>query len=296
MRWDVLRGRWLAARDLFAHTGDDWDLRTHRMQVLAQAGAEYRAADEWHRAEPRNRDARALLTYTEVARCFLATEADQPGADVQVQRTRKRGLELAGEGGGDPVPLVALLTLARLLPVDQHAELWSWLAELRHRDRYNREGHLQVLIHLFARCHGSHQQMYAFAAETAAAAPSGDPLHVLPLLAHTENFAATGPLAWPALSFHWSGPDGLRYLNQAYDRWWLPAQERLRTGLSSPHAQLMIDCNYLAHGLSRAGYSEKAAGLFRQIGSHATRLPWAHSGPDALRTFEECRNRAFVGA
>jgi len=63
---DVGIGRWAGLRDLLELTGEDWDLRTHRVRVLADAAAGGECVESWQVAQPDNTDARVLRAEAEV--------------------------------------------------------------------------------------------------------------------------------------------------------------------------------------------------------------------------------------
>ncbi|MFE0225404.1 hypothetical protein ACFW0U_32070, partial [Streptomyces albidoflavus] len=57
----LTQGRWTAVRELLAHTGTDWDLRGHRLTVLAAAQGAAAWGEEWRIAEPHSAHAPAPL-------------------------------------------------------------------------------------------------------------------------------------------------------------------------------------------------------------------------------------------
>ncbi|MGG7612297.1 hypothetical protein ACQ5JZ_23320, partial [Streptomyces sp. ZG43] len=66
----LTQGRWTAVRELLAHTGTDWDLRGHRLTVLAGTQGAAAWGEEWRIAEPESADAAALIGCATVARAL----------------------------------------------------------------------------------------------------------------------------------------------------------------------------------------------------------------------------------
>ncbi|MER8186068.1 hypothetical protein [Kitasatospora sp. NPDC094015] len=283
-RQDVLVGRWQGARDLLHATGRDWDRRTHRMRLLADAAAGNRTVENWQAAEPGSRDAMVLRAETDVMRLFNAVAAGAPpvpGADAtdrdRLDRAVRTCLLAADAAPEDPVPWVSLMTLARLY-AGGHPQTGTWWSELKARDQDNREGHHQVLRHLSARWHGSHGKMYNFAWDAASFAPSGSPLLVLTQVAraeHHRSLSGSNEITDLLLSQHWKSEVAVRDLEQSCEHW-------LRHR-SYEFAQDVADLNYLAHGLVMAGMTEQAGHVLTLLGNRPTRVPWAYSGdPEEL--------------
>ncbi|MGW2543613.1 hypothetical protein ACWC5I_22750 [Kitasatospora sp. NPDC001574] len=283
-RQDVLVGRWQGARDLLHATGQDWDRRTHRMRLLADAAAGNRTVETWQAAEPGSRDAMVLRAETDVMRLFKSVAAGtppQPRADAtdreRLDRAVRSCLVAADHSPQDPAPWVSLITVARLY-AGGHPHTRRWWNELQTRDPDNREGHHQVLRHYSARWHGSHGKMYDFAWDSAAFAPSGSPLAVLTQAARAEHYrslAASGRTTGLVLSQHWRSHAAVRDLDQSYEQWL-----RHRT---LEFAQDVADLNYLAHGLVMAGMTEQARYAFSVLGDRPTPVPWSYSdNPEEL--------------
>ncbi|MGV9266940.1 hypothetical protein ACWDRR_20030 [Kitasatospora sp. NPDC003701] len=290
-RQDLLVGRWQGARDLLRATGRDWDRRTHRMRLLADAAAGNRTVETWQAADPGNRDAMVLRAETDVMRLFNSVAAGPPPvprADATDRERLDRAMRtclLAADGSpDDPVPWVSLITLARLY-AGGHPQTRRWWHELQARDRDNREGHHQVLRHFSARWHGSHGKMYDFACDTASFAPVGSPLVVLTQAARAEHYrslAAGGGTTGLVLSQHWRSEVAVRDLDQSCEQW-------LRHR-AFEFAQDVADLNYLAHGLVMAGMTDQARYAFSLLGNRPTRVPWAYSD-DPEELFRRWYNR-----
>jgi hypothetical protein len=291
---DIVIGRWQGVRDLLHATGDDWPLRTHRIRLLAHAAAGCSTAGIWRAAEPHRPDAAVLYAATEVVRAFqrvIATgrgAADRERLDAAVRAC----LDAADAHPADPMPWVSLLTVARLYEDGvPRRELRGWWDELRRRDPYNVEGHVQLLRYHSARWHGSHGRMYDFARDAAGASPPGSPLPVLVQIARAEEYryisdAAQGRVV-RGFDQHWKHELAIREIRRTWERWVL-----WRT--DGPVAPEEIgELNYLTHAACLAGLRQEAGGLFTLLGNRAAYLPWAYTG-DAAEQFT--RWRAHVGA
>jgi hypothetical protein len=293
---DIVIGRWQGVRDLLRATGDDWPLRTHRLRLLAHAAAGSSAVETWRAAEPDNPDAAVLRAATEVVRVFhQAIEAgrgvglDEARLDVAVMAC----LSAADARPADPMPWVSLLTVARLYETGiSRRELRSWFDELRRRDPFNIEGHVQLLRYYSARWHGTHGRMYDFARDAAGAAPPGSPLPVLVQIARVEEYryATEGVLGRaPVRDFgrHWHHELAVTEVQRTWERW-------IGGRAQGPAVPEEVgELNYLAHAACYAGLSEEARLLFELLGTRAARVPWSYTG-DATEEFT--RWRAHVRA
>ncbi|MEV7277331.1 hypothetical protein [Streptomyces sp. NPDC093111] len=286
-RDDMLLGRWEGARDLLARTPGDWDRRAHRIRLLADAAAGRRTVDLWQASEPGHPDAAVLRAETEVMRMFAAARTGR-APDAEALRKAARFCHRAAElAPADPHPWVSLLALGRLHP-DGHAPMSAWWQELLARDPYHREGHHQVLRHLSARWHGSYGAALNFAWDAAGCAPQGSPLAILAQVARAEHYrhrVRTEGRAALGLAHHWSDERARGDLRHALDAW--IAHRR-------PHAQDVADLNHLAHGLVKAGLTDRAGEIFRLLGNHATEVPWDCSG-DPEQLFTRWRDATGAG-
>ncbi|MFF8564073.1 hypothetical protein ACF06N_03805 [Streptomyces albidoflavus] len=286
-RTALTQGRWTAVRELLAHTGTDWDLRGHRLTVLAGAQGAAAWGEEWRIAEPDSADAAALIGCATVARalgdrryCPEATDACH------------RAAALAPE---DPTPWLALLLLARRRGTEDEVVRLFDAVRVRHQDHHMAH-HLMV-----ARLAERHPELgrdplhevYDFAAWSAEHAPPDSPLAVLPVVAHAERYrvlaAAGSEPPDPAASGHWRSRRARQVLRTAFD-WWLEWEERLDRG------RIRTDLNYLAHAKFCEGRPAEAAALFHRIGPHATRAPWAYPDRDPYDAFHAARSAALGAA
>ena len=284
---DVGIGRWAGLRDLLELTGEDWDLRTHRVRVLADAAAGGKCVEAWQVAQPDNTDALVLRAEAEVVRVFRLAARDGVVATDRLDVTISACITAAQAAPKDPVPVVSLLTVARLYP-GGHPAIDGWWGEMQRRDPFNREACHQALRYFSSRYHGSGQMAQSFARECAQRAPHGSPIAILPLVARVEEFRyrsseqdAGGSVG---LSDMWIDEWAMHDLDVALDRWF-----RRRTRV---YAQDVPDLHYLAHGLCFGNRVEHAAPVFDLIGDLAASNPWSAAG-DPAAAFGYWRNRAL---
>ncbi|MCX4721867.1 hypothetical protein OG818_39890 [Streptomyces virginiae] len=278
-REDIAIGRWQGLPELLRSTGRDWDRRTHRMRLLAQYTAGTTIAEEWNTARPGDPDALVLRADTEVLRCFnLAVAAGDPGAvgRHRLDMALRTCLHAADAHPRDPMPLVSLLTIARLYP-HGHQQFEHWWKELKSRHQDNREAHNQALRHLSARWHGSHGTMYDFARDAVASTALGSPLAVLLQVARLEEYRYRleheGDMAL-FLRRHWSDDVALADTRRTWDFWVVNWDGIYR-------AQDVADFNYLLHATCVGGLYSEAAFLFKLLAGQATVVPWSYFGDPA---------------
>lgn len=289
-RQDIVIGRWQGVRDLLHDTGDDWPRRTHRMRILSHAAADSSAVETWRAAEPGNPDAAVLRAATEVVRVFNQAIAAGRGTGIDPARLDSAVLTCLGAADAspaDPLPWVSLLTVARLYEGGLAAgELRRWWDELRHRDPYNMEGHVQLVRYFSARWHGTHGRMYDFARDAAGAAPPGSALPVVVQIARVEEFryVAEGSRGRPVRDFgqHWHHELAVTEVRRTFERW-IGAR---RDGPVVPEE--VGELNYLTHAACYAGLDDVARDLFALLGWRAARVPWSYTG-DAAEQFTAFR-------
>ena len=291
-------GDWGPARDVLAETrrsadGPEWDRRSHRVRVLAEAVANSSWVERWQVLEPVNPDAALLRAQVETVRTLRGSLSGRAGyreTAVEALELCTHAAEMAPE---DPTPWVIMLTLARAADRGSkrgHDEFWRRWQEMRTRDALNRDGHHEALMYLFAAWCGSHQEMYDFAYWLAGEAPPGSPLAVLPLVAHAEVFrtAILGvpKQRQPSPYAHWSRDLVAADVDRVLHSWLASA--------IVPHAQADLDRNYLLHAMVYGGRvdTDETRALFDAIGSHAMRVPWSYTG-DPESSFLFWRDKAF---
>ncbi|MER5886054.1 hypothetical protein ABT160_19720 [Streptomyces sp. NPDC001941] len=280
-RQDMVIGRWQGVRDLLRETGEDWPLRTHRVRLLSHAAAGSTTVEAWRAAEPDAPDALVLRAATEVVRVF--NEAIAAGRGGGVDRARLDVTVMACLGAADahpadPLPWVSLLTVARLYEGGVgRAELRRWWDELRRRDPYNTEAHVQVLRYWSARWHGTHGSMYDFARDAAGMAPPGSALPVLVQVARVEEYryvaeGARGRAPVRGFDQHWKHELAVLEVRRTWERWiWGRTYGPVRP-------EEVVELNYLAHAACYAGEYDTARQLFTLLGRRASWVPWVYTG------------------
>jgi hypothetical protein len=285
---DARMGRWQGPRDLLQHTDRDWDRRTFRMRVLADAMATTRVVESWQIADPQSTDAVVLRAEVEVMRVFRMVGATGQTDIANLDAALQAAWAAANRYPEDPVPWVSMLTIARLYP-DGRPEINVWLDQLQNRDLLNREAYHQFLRYNTGRYHGSFQASYDFALEAVQFAPKGSPLAVLPQVARAEHYRhkiASQSAGSLGQADFWSQPSAVRDLGTAMQRW---------IGNRRVHfAQDVSDLNFLAHGLSYAYRYADARVVFEEIGNVMTPIPWSYCG-EAEYLFTRWRERAWEG-
>ena len=307
-------GGWEGVRDLLARTGDDWPLRTHRINVLANASVGLEWPRAWSQAEPERPDALVMGAYAEAARLHsLIVRRDPSVKDADAVRAVARCRAAAEAAPDDPTPWISLLTLAGVLGdngvsmVQWHelsfeagARSWGWFQQAldRHPDSWH--AHHRMLEAQLARLRtGAPRDLTGLLDfPTAAAAHTGEhsPLRVLPLYAHTElRLAATADLLGAA-ERGWLVQRCEQDLQDAYRDWF--------RGPERAHPAAPFDLNVLAYQLVESGRPSLAHPVFAAIGPHATTAPWsqaaqlsgARSGHDAFRAASSAAESAAAKA
>ncbi|MGK5637551.1 hypothetical protein ACSNOK_04415 [Streptomyces sp. URMC 126] len=331
VRDELARGRWAETRRLLADTGDDWDLRGHRLTVLAEVPASTAWGREWLLAEPDSADATALLA------CAAVHRAVRRKGDAANARNLCRAA--ARMAPHDPTPWLGLLLLAHAGVTDDEPARCFGQVRARHPEHHHAH-------HLMAACLAAHKaghddplhEVYDFAAWAAEQAPADSPLALLPVVAHAERFRALARAGTvprdPAVSGHWAGRRARQVLKTAFD-WWLEwdvndtdddaddAAEWARAGrapagtgrtagtggaagtggsprtarkpAAPPHPRHKVDLNFLAHAKLHEGRLAEAAALLIRIGPHVTREPWAYPDRDPKAAYRAAR-RAALGS
>ncbi|MFD7732931.1 hypothetical protein ACFV6F_21375 [Kitasatospora phosalacinea] len=250
--------------------GDDWDRRTLRLAVLAEAAAP-RLAQVWRRQRPHDIDPLVFQAWTEVAEARRNGRVDDPRALVRSCRTA------ADARPQDPTPLIALLRLLRLMGRPPK-EVYQVCGEIGARDRWNRTAHLEMLGYLSPAEFGSRTQELAFVDDVRLTAPPNSPVAGLELALLLDRYRTAleggGTTALSARQ-RWEQPDATAALDRAL-HWTVPGTLR--------HAGAPADLNLLAYALVRAGRPQEAAAAFEAVGPVVTAHPWELDG-DPLAQF-----------
>jgi hypothetical protein len=279
---EVQAGRWMAMRDLLAHTGADWALRTARSQVLGAAAARSNVVALWRAEEPGNVNALVMHARVLVEQALQAHRAEAlVGASLaELERHAREACWVAGNAvPADPVPWVCLLALAQLdvravrpehrltppgpmLPVGP----WGLLRGAHERDPGNREAYHRMLQVLHARQGKTGGDAAHFVNWTVSWARSGSPLLVLPLYAQTEQYRIQGDRGRVSRGLLRQWASGrLGDVERALHGW---------CEVSAPARRSLLDLSHVAHGLWAAARFAEAWPVFEALGPYATRVPW----------------------
>ncbi len=276
-------GQWARVRSLLTETGEDWDLRGHRLTVLATSPGSAAWAGDWWLAEPDSGDAATLLALATVRLALHGESSTEDAAEACATAAR-----MLPE---DPTPWLGALILARRTGTPDARDHAFRQIRARHRDHHH--AHHLMTAALAEQQPGARDDprhpAHAFAARAAARAPADSPLALLPVVAHAERYRvlAAGGLAPadPADCGHWSTRRAHQILQDAFD-WWLEWG-------GEDHPRGKVDLNFLAHATFHEGRMAEAAALFQRIGPHPTRAPWSYTGRDADGAFRAARDTAL---
>ncbi|WP_280889665.1 hypothetical protein [Streptomyces sp. LBL] len=279
----LAQGRWQAARTLLAHTGDDWDVRGHRVVVLALGPYCAAWANDWLLAEPDSADAAVLLALAQVRRALRGKE--------KAVRAREACRSAAALAPADPTPWLGLLMLEHTLGAGDEVVRLFGEVRARHPDHHHAH-HLMVARLAERRADAGPDplhEVYDFANRAAEQAPADSPLAILPVVAHAERYrvlatAGHGPPD-PAASGHWTGRRARQVMKAAFD-WWLEWEHE-------DHPRRLVDLNFLAHAKVCEGRGAEAAALFHRIGEHPTPAPWSYPDRDPYPAFRAARATAL---
>ncbi|ANP50482.1 hypothetical protein J2Z21_004206 [Streptomyces griseochromogenes] len=263
--------------DLVNDAGDDWDRRTHRLDVLAEAAGQG-LLHAWRRRRPQSQDALVLHAWSDLVHARRDGSATRLPAAVD---TCHRAADLRS---ADPAPWVVLLGILRLQgrPAAELRPLW-W--EVKDRDPWNREAHLQLLGYLSPDECGSSAKTTDFIEEVRATAPVGSPVSGLELAAFVDRYqraVSKGGIEALSANFFWTQRQAAQALDHAVARWSQPG--------FLCHAAALADLNMLAYALIRADRLTEAADVLRALGGVATARPWGWDG-DPLERFSHWHTR-----
>ncbi|ARH89683.1 MULTISPECIES: hypothetical protein [Streptomyces] len=266
--------------DVIDEAGEDWDRRAHRLRVLA--GAAGRALPGiWRQHGPRDPNALLLHAWSELL------QAGQPGSAVDLYDTRETCLLAAELLPADPTPWALHLAALRVerRPSNELSAVWR---EVKARDPWNREAHLQALGYLSPDECGSSALVLDLLDGVRSAMPLDAPAAALELTALVRtHHRAVAPGGLDALGANeiWRRPDAARTLDQAAHYWPKPGFLH--------HAQALADLNLLAYALIKSGRISDATAALRATGGMATHWPWNVEG-DPLERFSHYYSRAVA--
>lgn len=264
-------GDWSRAGRLLNATreGPDWELRAHHIAELAEAALDEDGwLRDWHAQAPD--DPNVLVVLGE----YLIYQAwEQRGAKYarytsedrfagfrhylgQVEPVLRRAI---AANPADPAPWASMITLAMGSPGGRrnlYDEAWRHLARL---DPLHRGAHSRALQFVCEKWHGSNDEMFRFAYHASDSAPTGSPLHTLPLW------------AWMELDCREDG----RVLESA------GAREAVNRALTvcppdapATYPRDRADRNLLVRTLFVQNRHTEAFGQLQALGVHATSSPW----------------------
>ncbi len=191
-------GDWSHAAQLLevSRDGPDWELRAHHTLELAEAGLDEDGwLHDWWEQVPDDPNVLVLLAEHLMDRAWerrgtkyaAHTSAEQFSGFRhylgQVEPVLRRAI---AANSADPTPWASMITFAMGSPGgrrDLYEEAWHHLATL---DPLNHSAHSRALQFSCEKWHGSHDEMFALAYRASDSAPSGSPLHTLPLWAWLE--------------------------------------------------------------------------------------------------------------
>ncbi|MFF8387360.1 hypothetical protein ACF053_27470 [Streptomyces kanasensis] len=266
------RGRWEPAARLFEEAGQDWERRSLYAQRLGYLAA--RRNDRWLRAweEARPGDPDAALVVARASVLYAWKLRGKAGAHCTSLRQFEgfhRQLLVAQDDirhalalrPDDPTPLVAEIWRALGLGRsgrEMHA-LWS---EITARAPHHFEAHSSALQYWTGKWRGSKRLAREFAERSAAGAPPGSLLAVLPVIAWYENHADE------------LGDAGFRSPKVRG----LVDAALADAALADPdHPRLPEVRHLLAYFLYRQGRYRAAREQFRQVDGFTEALPWRYS-------------------
>ncbi|MGV9270961.1 hypothetical protein ACWDRR_40715 [Kitasatospora sp. NPDC003701] len=257
---------------LLQETGADWDRRTHRLSVLAEAAAPSGLARSWRMRRPNSGEAMVFEAWVELVR----GRHDGKMADA---RSAADDCHRAADAlPGDPTPWVVLLGILRLVRADSR-ELFTVWHEVTSRDPWNREAHLQMLRYLSPEECGSRSSQLEFLDAVRTGVPSNAPAVGMDLTALVDEHARTvarGGVEALLVRRQWTNHRATRALDAALAHW--PRAGHLQ------YAAALADLNLLAFALVQAGRPREGAGVFDLLGDTVTPWPWSLDG-DPLRQF-----------
>ncbi|MGA5413711.1 tetratricopeptide repeat protein [Streptomyces pseudogriseolus] len=260
--------------ELLEQTGSDWDLRGHRVSVLAAATAGTGIAETCLERAPDDADALVFHSWTTLVRALEERRLEDP--DAVISRCH-RAAELAPD---DPSPWVVLLGTARVVRYD-HQDVDALWRQATARDPWNREAFLQMLALLSPEEGGSSASVLDFVDAVRSRIPANAPCAAVELTAAVRQYqgllAQGGMRAMTAGQLFESGHLAAA-LHQAAALWPKPGFFQ--------HAAAPADLNVLAYALCAAGRAADAHPVFEALQGMVTPWPWDVDGP-ALQRFEQ---------
>lgn len=275
----IATGKWQPAAELMRSIGEDWDKRAIAACALGTVAQDHPGwFFAWQHAAPDSPDFLVVRAQSLVMAAWAARGAAR--ADQTDQSAVQAFHKLLGQADDacreavtanneDPTPWMTWVTVARGLARPRQDFDWLW-EQLAARAPYHRYGHDQALQYLCEKWHGSHHDMFAFAARAAASAPKGSPLVLIMLHAHVEyalHEQHRNPDFSPAE--YWNSAGVQTDLQAIQELWPVSSVERGPTFLA--------DAAMLSYAQAQSGSWLAMAETFNATGSRLYRFPWAYS-------------------
>ena len=145
----------------------------------------------------------------------------------------------------------------------------------------------QFLQHLCAKWQGSHEEMFAFARETSAQAPDGDPRHRLVPTAHFER----------AIDFD-RERDRMRYRSDpaVQDEILAAANRSVFSHVETNTPQQIVSLNWFAFAAGYFGRPDISRPLLERVGGAPTPGPWNYYPDRAMALLQQYRKEAGLSA
>ncbi|GES30010.1 hypothetical protein AB0G60_10600 [Streptomyces angustmyceticus] len=268
--------------DVINEAGQDWDRKAHRLGVLASAAGRS-LPGIWRQHSPKDHGALLLHAWSDLI------QARRQDSSVDLDATRETCRLAADLLPDDPTPWTLHLATLRVerRPSTELAAIWR---EIKARDPWNREAHLQALGYLSPQECGSSALVLDLLDGVRALMPPDAPavgLELTSLVRSHQRAVADGGMTALGAGEIWRRPDAARALDQAAHYW--PGPGFLR------HAAALADLNLLAYALVKAGRTTEAGIALRATGGVATVWPWTMDG-DPLERFTHFHGRYASGA
>ncbi|WP_406194967.1 hypothetical protein OH807_06385 [Kitasatospora sp. NBC_01560] len=257
---------------LLQEAGTDWDRRSHRLGVLAEAAAPSGLARSWRLRRSGSADALVFEGWVELVRGRHAGKMEDARAAADLCYAAADALP------DDPSPWVVLLGILRLMRADSR-ELFAVWHEITARDPWHREAHLQMLRYLSPEECGSRSSQLEFVHTVRAGVPATAPAVGVELTALVDEHARTvarGGVEGLLARRQWATHRAAGALDAALAGWPRPGHLQ--------YAAALADLNLLGYALVQAGRTRESTGVFELIGDTVTPWPWSLEG-DPLRQF-----------
>lgn len=287
------RGAHAPARALLAATRAeaDWALRHETVAALARiALADAAWLGAWLDESPEDPDALTIEAFRRIEEAWAVRTAAR-AKDVSEEQFRAFHTLLddalpvieaaVAVSPGDPVPWSA--ALAHCIGAQAPREVFEeCLGRALACAPHHLPTHLDAVQYFAAKWHGSHEEMFGYAARVAAEAPEDSPLRALEVVALTEVVPEEVRRREDGIP----GPDGI-------DAIIATAQAYSASRPPEDHAARLIR-NHLVWVLNGRERWAESLDVYRSIGRYATRHPWTYAG-EPLEMFRAIRDSARAG-